>query len=188
MPVFHDDRLAVDTNLEASVAQLAVVSPIVVDTTNGVLETLESQQVLCVMDEVVEGSTQAVLKEVSLQADIELRRRLPLNFLVTDIRELHANLGIVETNGVERSACSIVADAIITADIEACVQTQVVDTAMLGEPRFISQHPSQLYTGEDGPLRAKHLHASISIRTKTAVSLSQHGDSSEILVHVVVVA
>ena len=57
LPVLAYYRLAIDAELEASVTQLAVVGPVVVDTANGIVEGLERQQILGVVDEVVDRST-----------------------------------------------------------------------------------------------------------------------------------
>ena len=188
MPVFQCNGLAAEPKLKTGVLDLAVIRPIVVDTTDGVLETLQSQQVLGVVDIVVHIHAQTVLEEMGLQTDIVFRGGLPLDLLVTHIGELHTDLRIVVAHGVERGAGSIVADAVVTAHIETCVQTEVVDTGILREPLLVSQHPAQLHTGEDGPLGAEGLHAALGIGTETAVSLCQYGYGSEILVHVVVIA
>ena len=140
------------------------------------------------MDEVVGIKAQTVVQEVGLQTDIELRRGLPLNLLITYIGELCTNLLIVVTYGSERCTCSIVADVVITTHIEACIQAQVVDTSILGEPILVREHPSQLHAGEDGPFHASQFHTAVGIRAKTAVGLSKQRNSSEVFVHVVIVA
>ena len=140
------------------------------------------------MDEVVGIKAQTVVQEVGLQTDIELRRGLPLNLLITYIGELCTNLLIVVANSIERSACCIVADVVITTHIEARIQAQVVDTSILGEPILVREHPAQLHAGEDGPFHASQLHATLGIGTETTVGLSKQRHGSEVFVHVVIVA
>ena len=82
------------------------------------------------------------MQEIALKAEVQLRCRLPLDFLVTHIGELHTYLGVVVAHGVERGAGSIVRDAVVTAHVEACVQAQVVDACRLGEPILVGQHPA----------------------------------------------
>ena len=98
MPVLQGHGLAIEAELKTSVAQFAVVGPIVVDTADGVLETLQSQQVLRVVDIIVDIHAQAVVQEVGLQADIELMSSLPLDFLVAHIGQLDTDFSIVVAN------------------------------------------------------------------------------------------
>ena len=79
------------------------------------------------MDKVVGTQTQAVVEEVGLQTDIQFRRGLPLDLLVTHIGELHTDLAVVVAHGIERGAGGVVADAVVTAHVEADIQAQVVD-------------------------------------------------------------
>ena len=142
MPVLHGDRLAADSDLKTGVAQLAVVGPVVVDTADGVLEALQCQQVFRAMYEIVGFDAQAVVEEVSFEADIELRRRFPLDFLVTDVGQLGTNLRLVIADSAERGAGGIIADAVVTAHVEARIQAQIADQPGLGEPVLVGQHPA----------------------------------------------
>ena len=186
--VVGGNGFAVNAHLETSVLDLTVVGPVVVDTADGVLKRLQGQQVLGAMDEVVGTQTQTVVEEVGLQTDIQFRRGLPLDLLVTHIGELHTNLAVVVAHGIKRGAGSVVADAVITAHVEADIQAQVVDGRVFREPVLVAHHPAQLHAGEYGPFHTGQLHTTIGIAAETAVRLSQHRDGGEVFVHVVIVA
>ena len=142
VPVTGRDGLAAEGSLETAVLHLAVVGPVVVDTADGVLKRLQGQQVLGSVEEVVNLGAQAVLQEVGLQAGVELRRGLPLDFLVTHVGKLHTYLSVVIAHGVERCAGGVVADTVVTAHVVANIEAQVVDAAVFGEPFLVGHHPA----------------------------------------------
>ena len=186
--VVSDNGFAVNAHLETGILDLTVVGPVVVDTADGVLKRLQGQQVLGAVDEVVGTQTQTVVEEVGLQTDIQFRRGLPLDLLVTHIGELHTDLAVVVAHGIERGAGGVVADAVVTAHVEADIQAQVVDGRVLREPVLVAHHPAQLHAGEYGPLHTGQFHTTVGIAAETAVRLSQHRDGGEVFVHVVIVA
>ena len=186
VPVLGDDGLSSDDGLEALIAQLAAVAPIEVDTADGVLEGALGEQVAGLVEEIVERETHAVVQQIGLQTEVELVGRLPLNLVVTDVGQLHTHGLVVELHGVEAGAGGIVRDIVVAADVEAGVQTQIVDADGLGEPVLIGHHPSELQAGEERPLHAEESQ-SAGILAETAVSLGHERERGIIAVDVVIV-
>ena len=157
-------------DLETTVVERTAVAPVVIDTGYGVVEALQRQQVARMVHEVVEVDTQPVAQQPSLQADIGLTGLLPADGLVADIVKDGSRRAIEVLGDAERGTGSIIADVIVTAEIPASTQQQVVDALGLGEPALVSDGPTQLYAGEESPLHATNLDA-ISLLTKAAAAL-----------------
>ena len=126
-PILCDNRLGSDGGLEALILQLATITPVEVDTSDGVGEGLLCQEVIGLVEEVVELHAQAVVQQIALQSDVELLGRLPLDLIVTDVGELGTDGVGVVANGSVAGAGGIVADAVVTADVEASIHAQVVN-------------------------------------------------------------
>ena len=186
VPVLAYNGLATDGDLETLVLQSSAVAPVAVDTTNGVGEALQGEQVVGLVVEIVEGEAQAVVEQITLQTDIQLAGVLPLNLIVTDVGQLDAHGSSVVLHRSVAGADSIVGDSVIATNVVAGIQAQIVNACMLGEPILVGEHPSQLETGEQSPLHAEEAQT-ISIIAETAVGLGSQRERGEIAVHIVII-
>ena len=186
MPVLADDGLARNGEFKALVLQFSTISPIGIDTADGVLEGHQGEQVGGAVDVIVEVNAHTIVQQVALEADVKLLAGFPFNLVVTDIGELQTRGDVIETHGGEAGTCGIVANVVIATHVKATLQAEIVDTGMFGEPLLIGHHPSKLDAGEDSPLHTSEAQAS-RILAKSAVCLCRQRQGGEIAIHVVIV-
>ena len=184
LPVLQGEYLDGGTDVEALVAQLTAVGPVLVETGEET-ECLIVQQVVGVGTEVVEADSQAVVDEATLKADIEAACGLPLHLGITDTVDSEAGDGSQELLSAEIAAGSEVVDVVVTADVVASRQTQVVDTLNLSHPGLVGHHPRCLHAGEDSPCYASQLEA-VSILTEARRALGGEVSLQVVAAHEVV--
>ena len=150
LPVLQVEHLSREAHVEALVLQFTTIRPVLLQTTE-VAQLLECEQVVGLRTEVVEAQAQAVIEEATLQTQVQATGGLPLNLRVTDTLESDTRDGVEELRSTEITACSVVVDIIITTDIIAGRELQVVDTLHISHPRLVGNHPSGLEAGEHAP-------------------------------------
>ena len=136
------DGLGTDCYLKALIVERTAVAPVVIDTGDGVVEGLQSEQVCCVVVEVVEVDSYAVVQQCCFQADVELAGLLPGDALVADVVKDGGGGAPEVLADTEGGACSVVVDVVVAADVIAGLQQQVVDALGLREPSLVADHPS----------------------------------------------
>ena len=95
--------------------------------------------------------------------------------------------GVVqELQYLERCACSLVVDIVVTAYLESGVQAQIVEADVLWEPRFVGHHPTCLYAREQAPCYTAHAQA-CGLVAEAAAALQGCLSLQEVAVLVVVV-
>ena len=189
IPILCNDRLTIYSNFKTLVDKSSVIHPIVINTSNRVVEGLQCQQVKCLMHEVCEVESQTIIQEVCCHTIVPLLCRLPLHLIITDICQLHTDSVVIKSNRIERSSCSVVRYIIITADIKACSQFQVIQSLGLWEPIFICHHPTELNRREDGTSNTKEFYTTgICILTKATVTFCQKRYRCIIFCSIIIIA
>ena len=180
------NRFGGDGGLKALVLERAAIAPVVVDTCNGVLEMLQGEQVAGMMAIIVEVDAHTMVEQAGLEAQVPLAGLFPRDTLVADIVELGSRGAPQVFAHAKRGAGCIVAYIIVTAEVPSGTQQQVVDDAVLGEPRLVADHPAQLQAGEDAPTHTAQLQT-VGLFAETAAAFHSQCELCEVAVAVVVV-
>ena len=139
------------------------------------------------MDKVIEVDAETIVEQVCLETEVELRCRLPLYLVITDVCQLHADGIAVVAHCIERSASSIVVDVIIATHVETGVDAEIIDGICLGEPCLIAHHPSELKAWEHSPAYSEDIKSAVGILTETAICLCEEGESGKVSVLIIVI-
>ena len=140
LEVFQRKHLAHGCDIEALVLHRTTIRPVTLQTREEA-QRLEHQQMIGIAAEVVEANIQTVVNEVAFKTGIETLSSLPLQIGVTDILERKTRNYIEEIVRAKVTTCSVIIEVVVTTDIEASRQTEVVDTTYAGKPRLIAHHP-----------------------------------------------
>ena len=171
VPILADDWLEGNAYFSTHIAKASTIAPVVVDTTDRVVERLERKEVLGVVNVEIYACTDAVVHEVTLNTYVELRGGFPLDVVVSDVRELQTCCTVIVFHSGKAGASSVVRNVVVTAHVEACVDAEVIDSIGFREPLFVREHPCCLNAWEDSPTSAEHLQT--LVLTKAAVCFSQ---------------
>ena len=109
------------------------------------------------VEEVVEVDTQTIVQPVGLEAKVQTIGLLESDLVITDIVELSCRHVSQILQHSERRAGSIVTDIVITRDVVAGLEEEVVQCISLREPSLIGNSPTELQAGEDTPLHTCEL-------------------------------
>ena len=156
LPVLQSQQLGGEAHVEAFVLQLTTVVPVHVKTAEEA-QRLAGEQVVGVGTEVVDAERQAVVQQVGLKAYVEATGGLPLDFIVANAVERQTRDGVQELRSAEVASGGIEVDVVVTADVVASREAQVVNALHASHPRLVADDPSSLQAGEDGPRRLENL-------------------------------